>query len=49
MTESNKKKTLPVALSKDQHDYLKSKGKKAEYLRNLLIVDMANNKDDNDE
>ena len=33
-------KPLPVALSEEQHAYLESKGKKAEYLRKLLIIDM---------
>lgn len=38
---STRKKPLPVALTAEQHKYLESKGNKAEYLRNLLIVDMA--------
>lgn len=45
MSESNRKKSLPVALSKEQHEYLNKKGKKAEHLRNLLVVDMAKDKE----
>ena len=33
-------KPLPVALNEEQHAYLESKGRKAEYLRKLLIIDM---------
>lgn len=40
---TQRKKPLPVGLTEAQHKYLASKGNKAEYLRNLLIVDMAKN------
>ena len=36
-----RKRPLPVGLNKSQHEYLDSKGNKAEYMRNLLVVDMA--------
>lgn len=35
------KRPLPVGLSEDQHKYLESQSiGKAEYMRNLLVVDM---------
>lgn len=36
-----KKTPLPVGLTKAQHEYLESQGVgKAEYMRNLLVIDM---------
>lgn len=44
-TRAPKKKPLPVGLSEEQHKYLESKSiGKAEYMRNLLVVDMEKNK-----
>ena len=41
------KKQLPVGLTESQHKYLESTGiGKAEYLRNLLVIDMGNKKNE---
>ena len=41
------KKPLPVGLTESQHKYLESMGiGKAEYLRNLLVIDMGNKKNE---
>lgn len=39
------KKPLPVGLTEEQHKYLnKQEVGKAEYMRNLLVIDMEKNK-----
>ena len=39
------KRALPVRLTEDQHSYLNGKNiGKAEYIRNLLVIDMEKNK-----
>ena len=39
------KRPLPVGLSEEQHKYLEGQSiGKAEYMRNLLVVDMEKNK-----
>ena len=39
------KKPLPVGLTADQHKYLESQSVgKAEYMRNLLVIDMEKNR-----
>ena len=39
------KKPLPVGLTKEQHEYLEKQSVgKAEYMRNLLVVDMEKNR-----
>lgn len=44
-TRAPKKKPLPVGLSDEQHKYLESQSiGKAEYMRNLLVIDMEKNK-----
>ncbi len=42
LANRKRKRPLPVGLNDEQHSYLESKGNKAEYMRNLLIIDMAN-------
>ncbi len=46
MKRPERKKPLPVGLTKEQHKYLEDMGAgKAEYMRNLLVIDMQKNKE----
>lgn len=41
MKQAKRKKPLPVGLTEEQHEYLnKQSVGKAEYMRNLLVIDM---------
>lgn len=42
-----KKRPLPVGLTAEQHEYLENQDiGKAEYMRNLLVIDMEKNRNE---
>lgn len=46
MKRTERKKPLPVGLTKEQHQFLEEQSiGKAEYMRNLLVVDMQKHKE----
>ncbi len=46
MKRPERKKPLPVGLTREQHKYLEDMGAgKAEYMRNLLVIDMQKSKE----